>query len=131
MREILTGIKAMETDFDRLFDKYVECMMHETDEDMVPLNRNFTVTDISAECLGKMKRDCEKFYRVVRRKFDLLGKEWGDAGMDFWLTRNRDGAGFWDGDWAEPFASYATNLAHRFGECSVYVGDDGWIECMG
>lgn len=49
---------------------------------------------------------------------------------DFWLTRNHHGAGFWDGDYPEPIATQLTNLAHGFGECNLYVGDDGLIYLM-
>ena len=38
------------------------------------------------------------------------------VGQDLWLTRNRHGAGFWDGDWPEPFASRATKAAQSLGE---------------
>jgi hypothetical protein len=41
------------------------------------------------------------------------------AGHDLWLTRNRHGAGFWDGGWPEPFASRATAWAHAYGEAFV------------
>ena len=48
----------------------------------------------------------------------------GHIAHDFWLTRNRHGAGFWDGDYPEPEATQLTDLAHTFGECHLYVGDD-------
>lgn len=51
--------------------------------------------------------------------------EWENAAHNFWLTRNRHGAGFWDGDWPEPFAKQLTDAAHKFGSCDLYVGDDG------
>lgn len=40
---------------------------------------------------------------------------YSNAGHDFCLTRNRHGAGFWDGDWKEPFASIATKVSESFG----------------
>ncbi len=49
------------------------------------------------------------------------------AGHDFWLTRNRHGAGFWDGDYPEPAASQLTKASHNYGEVSLYVGDDNLI----
>ena len=48
------------------------------------------------------------------------------AGHDFWLTRNRHGAGFWNGDWFNVSGSL-TQLAQTFGEADLYVGDDGRI----
>jgi hypothetical protein len=48
------------------------------------------------------------------------------AGHDFWLTRNRHGAGFWDrGHGAE--GADLTQHAKSFGDCDLYVGDDGGI----
>lgn len=56
-------------------------------------------------------------------------------GHDFWLTRNGHGAGFWDGDWDrdEPdigpmlLGDRLTTLAKNYGECDLYIGDDGKI----
>jgi hypothetical protein len=49
------------------------------------------------------------------------------AGHDFWLTRNGHGAGFWDGDLSEDVGNALTEAAKKFGECHLYVGDDGQI----
>lgn len=49
------------------------------------------------------------------------------AGRDFWLTRNRHGAGFNDGSWPEPYASALTEAAKSFGDVSTYLGDDGKV----
>jgi hypothetical protein len=49
------------------------------------------------------------------------------AGHDFWLTRNSHGAGFWDGDWSEPYASQLDKATKAFGGCDLYVGDDGLV----
>ena len=38
------------------------------------------------------------------------------GGHDFWLTRNRHRAGFWDGDWEDSHGRHQTNLANDFGE---------------
>ena len=50
---------------------------------------------------------------------------------DFWLTRNRHGAGFWDGDYEEEAGKKLTEIAHSFGEVHPYVGDDGKIYISG
>ena len=42
-------------------------------------------------------------------------------GHDLWLTRNGHGAGFWDGDWAEPYASIMTDAAKMLGERNVWT----------
>lgn len=58
---------------------------------------------------------------------DQDGDAWAYAAHDFILTRNHHGAGFWDGDWAEPWGERLTELAHSYGELHCVVGDDGWI----
>ncbi len=45
---------------------------------------------------------------------------------DFWLTRNRHGAGFWDRGLGE-LGNRLTELAHTYGSCDLYIGDDGLI----
>jgi hypothetical protein len=47
------------------------------------------------------------------------------GGHDFWLTRNRHGAGFWDGDWER--GAELTKAAHTFGGIDLFVGDDGRV----
>ena len=48
---------------------------------------------------------------------------WDQLAHDWILTRNRHGAGFWDGDWVEPVASHLTNLAHQSGQLNVILCD--------
>jgi hypothetical protein len=73
--------------------------------------------------------DCEKFYRGASALTNPAGAPFREddagAGMDFWLTRNGHGAGFWDGDWPEKQGEALTALAEEFGELNVCVGDDG------
>lgn len=84
----------------------------------------YTFDDLSPETLSKIREDCWVFRTV---NADDIGTNYEQAGYDFWLTRNGHGAGFWDGDWPEPAASRLTDAARKFGEFSLYVGDDGKI----
>lgn len=48
------------------------------------------------------------------------------AGHDFWLTRNGHGVGFLDRDeLSEADQKRLTEASKEFGECYLYVGDDG------
>jgi len=90
-----------------------------------PLDANYSADDIAPEAQKQMKADCEKF---IKESGELLeDADMSDAGHDFWLTRNRHGAGFWDGDWPEEAGKALTELSHKFGEQDMYVGDDGKI----
>lgn len=51
------------------------------------------------------------------------GLGWGQIGHDFWLTRNRHGAGFWDRGFAGPAVEALTESSHAWGEVSLYVTD--------
>lgn len=100
-----------------------------------PLDRNYSESDLAPEALAAIETDCRAFFNAHS---DLFSDEYclhhgpdfgieGHAGHDFWLTRNHHGAGFWDGDWAEPAATILDNAAQAFGTVDPYVGDDGRI----
>ncbi len=114
---------------------YVECALwSSTDESDdaggEPLDKNYNVDDIDSEALNAMIADCVRFQKenadslecVYTRKYDAHS-----AGHDFWLNRNGHGAGFWDGDIPEPYAERLSKASKGFGECNLYVGDDGSI----
>ena len=63
---------------------------------------------------------------LVRACID--GYDMAHAGHDFWLTRNGHGAGFWDGDCAQPFGNALTVASHEAGERWLYVSDAGELE---
>jgi hypothetical protein len=89
------------------------------------------VGDIAPSSLRSMIDDCVSFQNQhvhdLCRGAHPLAPDYARAGHDFWLTRNRYGAGFWDGDWNEPAATILTDSSHAYGESDLYVGDDGRI----
>jgi hypothetical protein len=89
-----------------------------------PADDNYSVEDLAPETLERMAADCAKFQEAHGELFTAEHYN-GIAGHDFWLTRNGHGAGFWDGDWEEPIATRLTDASKAFGECNLYVGDDG------
>jgi hypothetical protein len=102
---------------------YVDAMLWaETDDDGEPLDANYAAADLHPDALAKAERDCDKF---LADNAEWIGGDYGQAGHDFWLTRNGHGVGFWDGDWPEDAGERLTTAAEAFGECNVYVGDDG------
>lgn len=89
---------------------------------------NYGECDLSGEAWESIRADVEDF--VCVNWADLYGRnEWmdaGQAGHDFWLTRNHHGTGFWDrglGDRGDRL----TSNAHPYGETYAYVGDDELI----
>jgi hypothetical protein len=75
--------------------------------------------------LGRQLEDCARFQ--AESAGTLAECESYQAGVDFWLTRNGHGSGFWDGDYDHldgtgEAAKRLTDAAHAFGEvwCSIY-----------
>lgn len=75
-----------------------------------------------AEFAGQVADFCHAMCRVIQGK-ELKA---GTVGHNFTLTRNHEGTGFWDlglGSAGEEL----TGHAHPYGECGLYVGDDGGL----
>lgn len=91
--------------------------------------------ELSEQAIAIIAADCARFEELMGEVIDSAECKRGSgeysqreqAAHDFWLTRNRHGAGFWDGDWSEPHAQKLDEAAKAFGECWPYVGDDGLI----
>lgn len=100
-----------------------------------PMDENYGIEDLAEKTLAAMIADCERFQTeqaelITDENCNNSTREWGtdgQAGHDFWLTRNGHGSGFWDGDWEEPAATKLTDASEAFGEVNLYVGDDGRI----
>lgn len=117
---------------------YIEtALWSSTDDSDNPLDSSeYSDTEFTPSAIEKIQADCRKFQETAKPLLDAFERE-TDASVlnscnltpnriahDFWLTRNRHGAGFWDGDYPEPLATQLTSLAHSFSECDVYIGDD-------
>ncbi len=84
---------------------------------------------LAPETVDVMAGDCAAF-QTPECLADLVyagSPDMARAGHVFWLTRNRHGAGYWDGDWPEPAASRLTTAAKDCGTADLYTGDDGTI----
>lgn len=120
---------------DSFTQAYVEAMLwSSTDDNDVPLDRNYSINDIAPEAMERIKADCEKFQAEAGEliEADTCSRgghgysQFEQAGHDFWLTRNGHGAGFWDGDWPMN-GDLLTQVSKSFGEVNPYVGDYGKI----
>jgi hypothetical protein len=115
---------------DSFVASYIEtALWSSTNGEGIPLDDDkYADTELAPETLKRFEVDCAKFeaeYDKLTRGLVLRSLP-PDSHIphDFWLTRNRHGAGFWDGDYPEPLATQLTELAHSFGECDLYVGED-------
>lgn len=120
---------------------FTECEPGTTIEDWNPetqsnLPGDMTFDDLAPGTLARMIADCQKFQygenavdysNAYKDESRIHSSEDSMAGHDFWLTRNGHGAGFWGGDWLEPYAAKLTKAAKTFGAFGLYRGDDGKI----
>ena len=114
---------------DKFTRAYIEAMLwsstdNSNEQGGDPLDQNYSSDDIAPETLDTIQADCATFQEAHAED---INSQYEVAGHDFWLTRNRHGAGFWDGDWPKEAGERLTAAAHAFGELDPYVGDDGKI----
>lgn len=89
---------------------------------------NFTDPDgyYDEEMESQGHEDCRAF--VKAQMVDLRaalegGRPWDYLGHDFWLTRNRHGAGYWDRGLGD-LGDRLTEAAMAFGEVEVITEDE-------
>lgn len=103
---------------------YLTCALwSSTDDDGDPLDV-YDTDDIDPDTRARMAADLAAF--MDANAADLEGMDPSQIGHDFWLTRNRHGAGFWDRGLGAR-GTRLTDAAHVYGEMGLYVGDDGTI----
>lgn len=106
---------------------YIECALwsstdNSTESGGYPLDDNYGPEDIHSETLSAMARDCRDFQKQARDLLSLLPDVDDEQhGHDFWLTRNRHGAGFWDRGYPRRIGEFLTDIAHSFGGADLYV----------
>lgn len=89
-----------------------------------PLDDFYGIEDFSEPTLRELLEDCRDFQAAHAED---IASDPGRAGHDFWLTRCRHGAGFWDGDWPKDVGKRLTEASKVYGNVDLYVGDDGKI----
>ena len=119
----LDGIDAK--DFDLFLTQYKEtALWSSTDDQLERLDESKDSSDLSTDCEREMAQDCLEFYKENQA---MIESDPGQAGSDFWLTRNGHGAGFWDGDGWKENGEILTEKSKAMGEAYLYLGDDGQI----
>lgn len=94
-----------------------------------PLDDEFTPDDITTGTRDEMRADCADFLTsnyADCQEMMARGYDPGQLGHDFWLTRNRHGAGFWDRGLGE-VGDRLTAAAKVYGGVDLYVTDDGQV----
>lgn len=87
---------------------------------------------LQPETRERLERECTDFFTcnirdLVRHQRALDGMNaWHSAGIDFHLTRNRHGAGFWDRGTGD-IGRRLTDNAHPYGEIHGWIDDDEMV----
>lgn len=123
----------MKIDIEKVLTAYIECALWSSTDNAdksggEPLDANYTPDDISAECLESMRGDVEDFVEANAELLAKSGQSDEQIVHDFWLTRNRHGAGFWDRGLGD-IGRQLTEMSHPYGSCDLSFGDDGLIYC--
>jgi hypothetical protein len=118
---------------DEFVQAYLEAALWastEGDDEGTPLDRRFTMDDFSSAALRKADEDCQAFIQLAGDKLSDMSDE--KAGHLFWLDRCGHGTGFWDEDSIDSaLGQELSELCKQFGECDVYVDDDGQLQITG
>lgn len=110
---------------------YVECALwcgvRDAHGEPVVHASTLDLTDDALEALVRDAADFEHANRALLNHANERGRDDESLGHDFWLTRNRHGAGFWDRGlgW---IGVDLTKMAHAYGACDLYMGANGKVD---
>lgn len=116
------------------------CTFDEGEETGLGMDSKYYRSDIHPDSMKVIREECEAF---VSQNKELLTKAvelryvvcqsfseaCSSAGHDFWLTRCRHGAGYWDRSHLrlDGLGQRLSEAARLAGDRDLYVGDDGQI----
>ena len=119
---------------DEFVSSYIEAMLwaerpiDENGNEGEAFEDTHEIEDIAPDSMEEIRSDCEGFLRENAR---FIRGEFERAGMDFYLTRNRHGAGFWDGGWSAGIGRRLTDSAHVYGTQGLDLWSDGKLHIHG
>lgn len=118
-------------DQENFINGYIDCALWAStlgDDCGTPMDQDHTIEDIADETTEAMREDCIDFLQANPQWLELYAESfcYTYAGHDFWLTRNGHGAGFWDRG-LNSLGDKLSDAARQWGECDLYIGDDGRI----
>lgn len=110
---------------------YLTCALWSStlgDDQGTPMDQDYGIGDMAVKTIEAMREDCIDFLQANTARLDVYAETFGYdyAGHDFWLTRNGHGAGFWDRNLGD-LGNKLSDAAHQWGECFLYIGDNGEI----
>ena len=116
---------------------YIECALWSSMDESTPaggepMDKNYSAADIADEAGERIIADCKQFQDMLSVTMTETPLTLEQCGYNFWLSRNGHGTGFWDRIFDTPEQELALMKCDAvskapFGECNLYVGDDGKI----
>lgn len=103
-------------------DAYLEAALwaSSTGDGERPLDdQGFTIEDFTQKSVEQAVEESNDFIQSNRADLEAVGNP-AQHGHDFWLTRNRHGAGFWDRGYGA-IGKRLTEAAHVYGEINAYA----------
>jgi hypothetical protein len=136
LKEVVRGYidAALWTEEERLKDEMGYDDEDDDDEEMSEIDMiiksynkkdfsDFEKEDINIDSLLKTYDEIKKFTRLLNQS-TLNEVEPFELGMDFWLTRNHHGSGFWDKSYSEEAEEDLMSAVKNFKEKNLIIGDD-------
>ena len=117
----------------KFFNGAVEAMLKTEDDSAESgsslYDEGFREDDIAEQDITRLQEECRRFMENAERRgyFDNAS-DYYQAGIDFILTRNEHGTGFWDRpkEYGTEAATRLTEMCEDFGSIDAFV-DDGTI----
>ena len=133
------GVPTMSDYLAAMVSQYVETAlwagldwsgMAEGEDNLIRLSETYDADDLTPSTLEEIREECRQFIAANHRDLAAAGVDAGQAGHDFYLTRNSHGAGFWDrGNGAA--GDRLADAARVWGSSELYAGDDGKLYAAG
>lgn len=77
------------------------------------------------DAIAEARRVCDSFVRnnweLLQQAMDETGVQAAGLAHDFYLTQNRHGVGFWDGDYPEALGEALTAASRRYPEMTAWA----------
>ena len=124
------GLSKNSAIFNAIFNGYVEAI-YWTDTEYDSDDQPSPDTVMSEACIFECMRDCADMLRQAANNglidaYAQSGQTWEQFGIDFWLTRNGHGAGFWDRGMGK-LGDTLSDMAKGLGTVSIYECGDGLL----
>lgn len=118
--EIMTQEEYDQTkDLDKVVHAYLHAALWTSE-----LDSNWEPHEFDGDSIKNAVTDCRNFLSKASNEKLLAGLDESDIGYNFWLTRNRQGAGFWDKGLGE-IGERLTAISQEFKELNVVAPEPG------